>query len=126
MDKESCKVRVSILTIWKDWIDNGEFYGGIEGKEERLSQISKDISEILSKKDVDKSSKKNEFCMDCKYWDGEGDGGVSWSINGCGYCLHGPPTAGCRNQESDFPITSEYGWCWQWHKIDDDNRKGGI
>lgn len=126
MDERSCLVRISILSIWKDWIESRRSYSEKE-REQRLSQISIDISQILSwEQNIEPTDKKREWCHTCKYWDGVGDGGISWGMNGCGYCRHGPPTAGCKNQVSAFPITSEYEWCWKWRKIDDDCYIGGF
>jgi hypothetical protein len=121
-DEEYTEVPIKLLEKWRSAI--------VETHMDRLfGDIIEDITNELSSieyphKEPEDIHKKKEFCMDCKYWDNTGDGMQQW--NGCGYCRHGPPTAGCKNQVSDFPITSEYGWCWQWHKIDDDRYIGGI
>jgi hypothetical protein len=127
MAKDVCIVDIGKLCIWKDWLDNRNRYETFQDWHERLAMISVDIDYLLKvhaiKEEEDGNKKKNEFCMDCRYWDGESE--KMWERQGGGYCRHGPPTAGCNNQKTMFPVTSEYDWCWQWRKSDGEPM-GGI
>jgi hypothetical protein len=123
-DENYAGVPVRLLEKWRNTILDmhmDRLLGDI------VEDIEIELAAVTYQKEEPKDiHKKKEWCHTCKYWDGVGDGGISWSRNGCGYCRHGPPTAGCKNQVSNFPITSEYEWCWQWRKIGDDCYIGGF